>query len=299
MNTLRIFLSRSALLYHAGSIYFDRGENYFLNGYVRSVMEDEGTVTASVRGTADYRVRLWVEGSELNHYCSCPLGDRGEFCKHCVATGLAWIERYGQQAGKADGEIGGYISPEELEVFLSRKNKRELVDLLMTRAARDESFLNQLLLEAAMAAEGSAVGTIKAIIDSTMYIEDFMELDEIYDLADDIKMVLGPLEELLETKSAVDVIMLTEYILERIERATDFVHDDPGYFIDIIARLEDLHLRACILNKPDPADLAERLFGFWLHSNFGIFENALERYSDVLGDKGTAHWQKLTRKLKN
>ncbi len=299
MNTLRIFLSRTALLHHAGGIYFERGENYFLNGHVRSVVEDEGTVvTASVRGTADYRVRLWVEGSELNHYCSCPLGDRGEFCKHCVATGLAWIERYGQQADKADGEIAGSVSSEELQAFLSKKNKKELVDLIMSKAARNEFFLNQLLLEAAMAAEGSAVGTIKAIIDSAMYVEDFMEPDEMFDLLDGIEMVLDSMEDLLETDCAGDVVMLAEYILERIERVIDFVHDEAAYLVDIIARLEDLHLRACIRKKPDPVDLAERLYSFQLHSDFGIFENALERYSEVLGDKGTAHWHKLARKLK-
>ena len=63
-------------------------------GYVDRVEELEiaGTwVTASVYGTDVYRVRLKFDDERadgLRGDCSCPFGAEGNFCKHCVATGL-------------------------------------------------------------------------------------------------------------------------------------------------------------------------------------------------------------------
>lgn len=45
---------------------------------------------ATVRGTRDYRVTLWVEDGDLASSCTCPVGGDGLFCKHCVAVALAY-----------------------------------------------------------------------------------------------------------------------------------------------------------------------------------------------------------------
>jgi uncharacterized Zn finger protein len=88
-------LSRRSIRALAGESYFARGETYFNEGRVRGLTEYKGTVRAKVAGTEDYRVKLWTEGDNIGYSCSCPLGDDGEFCKHCVAVGLAWIEESG------------------------------------------------------------------------------------------------------------------------------------------------------------------------------------------------------------
>ena len=46
-------------------------------------------MAARVGGTRLYRVELWAEQGDLGYDCSCPLGEEGAFCKHCVAAGLA------------------------------------------------------------------------------------------------------------------------------------------------------------------------------------------------------------------
>jgi uncharacterized Zn finger protein len=45
----------------AGQTYFDRGEDYHRGGHVYDLVKHAGIVVAKVAGTADYRVRLWVE----------------------------------------------------------------------------------------------------------------------------------------------------------------------------------------------------------------------------------------------
>jgi superfamily II DNA or RNA helicase len=75
----------------AGEPFFQRGRAYWSSGRVLTISEHAGMVTAGVRGTKSYEVRLWAERGDLGYDCTCPLGEDGTFCKHCVAVGLAWL----------------------------------------------------------------------------------------------------------------------------------------------------------------------------------------------------------------
>ena len=92
-DQLAALMDRQALRRLAGSSSFARGEDYFAGGHVRSLDEHRGVVLAEVLGTTDYAVKLWADGKELGYSCSCPRGGDGEFCKHCVAVGLAAMAR--------------------------------------------------------------------------------------------------------------------------------------------------------------------------------------------------------------
>lgn len=79
---------------------WQRGVNYYEQGNVLSLFQDEGTVIAKVSGTRDYKVKLWTENGELDGSCTCPMGDTGVFCKHCVAVGLTYLEGCASYAPK-------------------------------------------------------------------------------------------------------------------------------------------------------------------------------------------------------
>ena len=81
-------LTRDVMLELAGERYFERGQSYHRGGHVYDLVQHGGVVVAKVAGTEDYRVRLWAEDG-LAYSCDCPLGLDEEFCKHCVAAGLA------------------------------------------------------------------------------------------------------------------------------------------------------------------------------------------------------------------
>src|SRR5690349_21052276 len=91
VRQLKNVLTRNALRRLAGARSFERGEDYFDGGRVTSLVEHRGKLTAIVQGSEDYRVELSVRIGELDYDCTCPVGEDGAFCKHCVATGLAWI----------------------------------------------------------------------------------------------------------------------------------------------------------------------------------------------------------------
>lgn len=120
-------LHREALRRLVDDRTFERGQDYHAQGRVGVVSRHEASLSATVRGSTHYRVRLWVNDSGLAYSCSCPIGADGAFCKHGVAVGLAWL---GQEGG-ADrpeqavdlrglrGELGALAAPELLEIVLA------------------------------------------------------------------------------------------------------------------------------------------------------------------------------------
>ncbi len=60
-STLETVLDRRVIRRMAGARSYERGEDCFAGGRVRAVLEHDGTITAKVRGTREYRVKLWGE----------------------------------------------------------------------------------------------------------------------------------------------------------------------------------------------------------------------------------------------
>ncbi len=77
-------LARSAVL--------ERGRAYAAEGRVKGLANEGSQLVAAVRGTALYAVSIWVKGDGLGYVCSCPAGAEGDFCKHCVAVAVAWLD---------------------------------------------------------------------------------------------------------------------------------------------------------------------------------------------------------------
>ena len=109
-SSLARILTWDRLRKTAGGQSFQRGRAYWSAGRVLTITEHAGTVTARVRGTRFYQVELWVEQGDLGYDCTCPLGEEGVFCKHCVAAGLAWIAE-----ASAAAQVGGVARHEPRE----------------------------------------------------------------------------------------------------------------------------------------------------------------------------------------
>lgn len=72
---------------------FERGRRYFEEHRVADIVRRESSVAATVRGTTAYAVRIWTHDGSLAFLCTCPHGQEKNFCKHAVATSLAWLAR--------------------------------------------------------------------------------------------------------------------------------------------------------------------------------------------------------------
>ena len=93
MSDLKQIITRKTLREEAGSTYFGRGLDYFKSGYVKKLEVHGNRIEGSVRGSRLYHcsIECDIDADSLFGECSCPLGDDGEFCKHLVALGLAFI----------------------------------------------------------------------------------------------------------------------------------------------------------------------------------------------------------------
>src|SRR6266567_4380765 len=131
----------------AGDVWFARGEAYFKAGRVVELNVHSGKLSARVTGTSDYRVRLEIEDDDLTFSCTCPLGDDFQFCKHCVAAALAWIQVANE---KEDAPASKRESKEnDLRAFLEQQDKETLIATLLLEAAGNRRLHERLQLEAA------------------------------------------------------------------------------------------------------------------------------------------------------
>ena len=85
-----------------------RGQAYFAERRVTSLSLVSGRLFGEVVGTKRYETTIWVTGDRLGYVCSCPSGSDGNFCKHCVAVAIAWLES--QKAQTYTPKQGQYLA---------------------------------------------------------------------------------------------------------------------------------------------------------------------------------------------
>ncbi len=277
----------------AGAKSFERGEDYFLNGQVKALTEDGGTVTAKVQGTQPYRVKLWIENADLDYSCTCPMGAEGEFCKHCVAVGLAWLEN--REAKRSEkGQQASGVTMDDVRAHLLGQDQSALVEMLMEQAMEDDRLRQRLLMKAAKkGSKGIDLITFRRAIDEAVEVDEFVNYRSAYEYASGIDKVIDPVEELLKEGYADEVIELAEHALGAVEEAMGSVDDSDGNMGGILERLQELHHKACRKAKSDPEALAQRLFQWELRTGYDTFYGASETYAGVLGKKGLAVYQAL------
>jgi uncharacterized Zn finger protein len=286
-------IKRSTLRRLAGVTSFGRGEDYFASGRVRSLAEYEGTITARVVGNDEYRVKLYAADDLLEYSCSCPVGSEGDFCKHCVAVGLAWLDETTAGGSKSDsGEKP--VTMDEVRTYLVEQDKERLADMLVRQAMEDESLRRRLVVEAARGqAPGTTLATYRNALRGAIEIDEFVSYYEVYDYMRGIDECVGMLQELLGSGHPIEVIELCEYALELFEDAIGSVDDSGGQLGYYSEKIQELHHTACKKARPDPVELAERLIDWELSSEWDTFYGAGETYADVLGKKGLATYREL------
>lgn len=278
----------------AGNKIFARGEDYFAEGRVEEMKERAGKLVAQVLGSEPYSVELWQRGAQLEYACSCPYGEEGEFCKHCVAVGLALLAGQRPSGGSRVG-VHREIGLDDIRRVLEKETKESLLDLLLARAAEDEALLDLLRLRAARHQTRGRVDVeaFKAVLRRTIMPSEFLDWREAGRHAAGIERVIGSLEELITKESAAEAMELIEYALKQVEQAMNEVDDSDGDMGAVLERLQDLHHRACKKARPDAIELARRLFDWELSSPWEVFHGAVARYADVLGKKGVAEYRRL------
>ena len=146
----------------AGARSFQRGLEY-LNAVADLEISDT-EVIARVYGSSDYGVCLVFGDQGLSGACTCPHGQEGFFCKHCVAVGLSVLglgedlPRYVEAA---------HAQRQALDAWLESLSKEELLAELRGLLDEDRELRRRFELRAAAMSVG-APAIRRAVMDLIM-----------------------------------------------------------------------------------------------------------------------------------
>ncbi|HEX6356526.1 hypothetical protein [Actinophytocola sp.] len=256
------------------------GEGSFRRGrdYVDAVGELEPTalgVRACVRGTDVYEVWLGRGNDTLSGECGCPFGLEGNFCKHCVAVGLALLAE------------GSPVPDTDLGAYLRSLDQRELVDLLLAQAQRDPALYRQLVMRAG-ASGAPQVAVLRRQLDTALRVRGVVDGD----YAARAKDVLDTVHDLVEAGHAAEARPLARHAVELLAAAVGSVDDPVGTLAGVCRRAVKLYARACTAARLSPAKLAAWLFELrrgwttWPAIDLGDF-------AEPLGEAGMAAYRAL------
>ncbi|MGQ0714865.1 MAG: SWIM zinc finger family protein [Gemmatimonadaceae bacterium] len=212
----------------AGPAAFERGEEYAAAGRVISLAEDRARITAEVQGTETYDVELRITSGYPSYSCTCPVGQGGEFCKHCVAAALAWRQHSAPSRASKRKQKHDAVSMNDVRTHLASMPRKALVDMLVDHSMRDETLRRRLLLETAVRTpDGLNVETYRKAINGTMRTGSVVDYHAARAYARRIHDVVDSIERLLPGNAGA-VIELTEHALRKLERAIGYVDDSDG-----------------------------------------------------------------------
>lgn len=290
-KTLTDVLSEPMLLSRAGSTSYERGKKIHAQRAISNLRVTLDAAHADVAGSARYRVVLQVNQGRLDGSCSCPYSDGEKFCKHCVAVGLACLEKPGKSARDDAWN--------RIENYVRQLGQADLAELVLRAARDDERMVRSLLRQAGPAQDPGGKTDLKRhflrLIEDASAAGEFIDWHDAPELAETLDELLASLAELLEPVSAGVLAELLEYAIGRVEALLEQVDDSAGSIGAIVYQMGHLHRQACEMAGADPVALAERLFHAQLALPLGLHSFAPIPYSDLLEEAGVRHYRALTQ----
>lgn len=279
----------------AGPAAHKRGLGYFHEGRVEITVDGEDRLAGMVEGSEREAYRAWIqaEAGELRWDCTCPVGERGEFCKHLVALALArhapGDEATSLQETAAGAKQKRRSKEDELRAFLERQDRSRLVDWLLEVARQDRAMREKLLLAARA---GGPTSELKKLVTSVTRIHGFLDYRAMPNFASRMHEMIDALED----QPGATLMGLAEYAVERMHTVLEVCDDSDGYMGELLDRLAGLHVRAAAEARPEPMAFARALLGRQLDDEWNTWPGP-ESYRRVLGKTGLAEYARLAREI--
>lgn len=280
----------------AGDRAFARGVGYFESGAVEDMVVTGTRLKARVMGTYEYAVTLAVKNGKLDYDCTCPVGEDGEFCKHAVAAGLAWLAQRADpaQTPLPTGKRKGKTQHEALRDHLNDQPKETLVDLLMEQTVDDAALRSRLQSAAARHTARSDPALLQNTVRQALAVHGFVDYYGMRRFLARAEPVEDLIAGVLADKHADTAMELAGYALQRGLAAYYKTDDSDGMFGDLLQRIAELHLKACRAAQPDGPRLAKNYFALRLVDDWNLLP--LSRYARLLGAAGLKTYRALVEK---
>ncbi len=275
-------INQTTFLDLAGKAAYQRGEAYYRDGRVSDLRINGNSIIAEVEGTELYRVNLKHTVRVFEGSCDCPASENFDFCKHCVATSLKYLEQC--QSKEVLKESKG---EELLKNYLLSLDKKVLAEQLEILISNDKILEDDWILKAEIAAGKLDHKAFKKRFTKAIpYNRHLYRYAQVRDYFARIELVVDKLAEFRSDFKAVDVMGLVDYALQRIEKALETVDDSGGFRYASVEMLNELHID--ILNEIDwPAEKrAAYLLEIYNASDNDFYPDIPGSYVEALGEEG-------------
>jgi uncharacterized Zn finger protein len=265
----------------AGPRSFERGLDYL--DEVEDLEITSTAITATVHGSSEYRVSLTFGGKRLGGVCTCPHGQDGFFCKHCVAVGMSVLKLADELPRRVEATR---TRRQTLDSWLELLSREELLTELSRLLDEDPELRQRFELRAASVNLDAA--TVRRAVSELIALpyRGYVEFNEAYEYANHVLRAANAIEDFIDSGGAADAIGIAREAIGLLAQAYEFVDDSSGVVGDAARELLRVHLHACQVAPPEPVSLGGYLAVLLLH-DYG-FKPDLGDYADLLGDEGIA-----------
>ena len=285
-------LSQELLKKLAGAAAYARGVDYFKHGHVTDLNHDKQRITATVEGSDTYAVTLRLRARSLEGACDCPASEGVDFCKHCVAVGLAALaDKEQNQALEKGSDV------DRIKAYLLRQNKEVLVDELLRLVEFDRALRQRYALRMAANERGFDFKALRKQVTASIPTgRQLYRYPQVRGYFARVEELVDYLAEIEPDADADKLQELIEYAVFRIDKALETIDDSGGFRLDAVARLGEMHCRLMARNTLSPEVRAQRLLELLLVDGDGLFPAIPDAYSDALGSDGArAFWSELQK----
>ena len=275
-------LADAQLVRLAGEAAFERGVAYFRQGQVLGWSRQGNIVTAQVAGNESYRVTLRLNPRGLEGGCDCPASEGIDFCKHCVATALAYREEQAEQERlMAGGESGRLLA------YLQQLDKASLVEALAEMIEEDPVRQHQWSLRAdavlGVLDHKALKKRITAAFPLKRHLHRYGQVRPYFAKAE---AVVDQLAEQAPQSPPDTCLTLVEYALSRLARALETIDDSGGFRFYCEEVLQKLHVQTAQRLDWSAEKLAAHLYEIAFGESHDLYPKIPDAYAEALGSEG-------------
>lgn len=282
-------LTRDAIREICTAQSLQRGVEYFEEGRVRDLTCTDSEVTATVRGSHDYRTTVDLSAAQFAPRCSCPYDYDGE-CKHVVAVLLAVADRsdellgdrsdpsdYGNEAAPASNKP----TPKAIERAIDEADDDTVRTFLSQILAADEHRREQFLAVVDRPVEKSVAHYRREI---EQRFEDATGKRGIveYDTRLDFSQYYDRADAYRENNDAEQALKIYRALAETIPENLDRIDDSSGHYGDQIARAVEAYAETVREMEASSEERREYIDSLFEQSRTTEFAFVREYYDEAL-----------------
>jgi uncharacterized Zn finger protein len=286
-------LSNQQLVRLAGEAAFERGVAYFQQGQVVGWNRQGNTVTAQVVGSECYHVTLRLNPRGLEGGCDCPASEGIDFCKHCVATALAYrAEQAEQQRLMAGGESGRLLA------YLQQLDKASLVEALAELIEEDPVRRHQWSLRADAVLGVLDHKALKKRITAAFPLKrNLHRYGQVRPYFAKAEAVVDQLAEQAPQLPPDKCLALVEYALSRMAQALETIDDSGGFRFHCEETLQTLHVQTAQRLDWSGEKLSAHLYEIAFGDSYDFYPKIPDAYAEALGTEGLDAYHALLQQV--